>query len=95
MTQPTAPGEIYAIIDRPAIEIDDNSGLVPTLTCNHTFTDKFMLGTTLVECVATDDANNTARCLFKVIIVGKLVYVICFVSYYILSFFCVCQALTF
>ena len=77
MTQPTAPGEIYAIIDRPAIEVNDNSGSVPTLVCNHTFTDEFMLGITLVECVATDAANNTARCLLKVIIVGKLAYITC------------------
>ena len=71
-----APGEKFTIINRPSIEVNDNSGSVPTLICDHTFTDKFMLGTTLVECIATDSANNTARCLFEVTVVGKLVYLI-------------------
>ena len=71
MTQPAAHGEIFGIINRPAIDVRGHRGSVPTLVCNHTFSDHFMLGTTIVECVSIDDANNTARCLFKVIIVGK------------------------
>ena len=74
MMQETVSEEMYAIIDRPAIEVGDNSGSTPTLICNNTFPEKFLLGTTFIECVATDATNNTAQCLFKVNIVGKFLH---------------------
>ena len=44
----------------------DNSGITPTITCDHSSGDLFSIGTTPVTCIAIDAANNKATASFNV-----------------------------
>ena len=50
----------------------DNSGQDPNISCSPSSGSMFDLGTTFVECNATDFSQNTISCSFHVNIVGKL-----------------------
>jgi YVTN family beta-propeller protein len=44
----------------------DDSGITPTITCDHSSGDLFSIGTTPVTCIATDAASNKATASFNV-----------------------------
>jgi len=47
----------------------DNSGIAPTVSCTPATGIVYPVGTTLVTCVATDGAGNTAKSIFYVIVI--------------------------
>ena len=50
---------------------NDNSELIPTVTCNAENGSKFEIGETEVVCYAIDQVGNQANCSFIVNVVGK------------------------
>ncbi|XP_072039111.1 uncharacterized protein [Amphiura filiformis] len=62
----TAAGTNSALVIWASLSVQDNSGLGPNVACDHTSGSTFTMGTTIVECIATDAARNSNRCQFKV-----------------------------
>ena len=50
----------------------DNSGHDPNVTCTPTSGTTFAIGTTYVECEATDEARNRDSCVFGITVEGSL-----------------------
>ncbi|XP_072017507.1 hyalin-like [Amphiura filiformis] len=55
-----------AMIDWDNPMAHDNSGEVPTVTCDHMSGSDFVIGVTTVECVAADGSGNEKQCHFEV-----------------------------
>ena len=64
--QPTAS----IVFEKPAAV--DNSGHDPNVTCTPTSGTNFTIGTTSVECVATDEGRNRDSCVFGITVEGNL-----------------------
>jgi hypothetical protein len=69
----TVPGPLTAEASSTAgasvsytVTATDDSGAVPTISCDHPSGSTFPLGTTTVTCTATDSANNSANGSFTV-----------------------------
>jgi fibronectin type 3 domain-containing protein len=60
----TEPGG--AAVSYAAPTATDNSGVSPTINCDHASGSLFPLGTTTVTCTATDAAGNTATATFTI-----------------------------
>ena len=72
ITLPTINGENFAEVTTiPDIHATDNSGFLSREVCSHDFPSNFILGSTLIDCIAIDAANNSASCQFQVHVIGK------------------------
>ena len=52
-------------------QVTDNSGQIPTITCDTNFGSQFRIGETEVTCQAVDPTGNQATCTFTVKIEGN------------------------
>ena len=50
----------------------DNSGVIPTVTCDHDVGSQFNIGRNFVQCTAYDASGNQAVCQFIIDVIGKL-----------------------
>ena len=49
----------------------DNSGVIPTVTCDRDVASQFNIGCNFVECTAYDASGNQAVCQFIIDVIGK------------------------
>ena len=49
----------------------DNSGMIPTVTCDHDVGSQFNIGRNVVQCTAYDASGNQAVCRFTIDVIGK------------------------
>lgn len=72
ITVPTEFGENFATLANvPEIQATDNSGFLSSEVCSRDLAGNFILGSTPVDCIAVDAANNSASCQFQVYVIGK------------------------
>ena len=50
----------------PDPDVNDNIDIMPAVSCDHSTNFTFQAGETTVSCAATDDAGNSATCMFNV-----------------------------
>ena len=67
----TEPNQAYAAVSWTNPQVTDNSGQIPTITCNGVSGSRFGIGETKVICEAIDPTGNSASCVFIVKIEGK------------------------
>ena len=49
----------------------DNSGMIPTVTCDHDVASQFDIGRSIIQCTANDTSGNQAVCRFTIDVIGK------------------------
>ena len=52
----------------------DNSGVIPTVTCDLDVGSQFNIGRSVVQCTAYDASGNQAVCEFIIDVIGKLFF---------------------
>ena len=60
----TPPNQDYAIMVWADPQANDNSGQIPTTTCDPESGSQFEIGETEVTCQAVDPSGNQATCTF-------------------------------
>ena len=50
----------------------DNSGVIPTVTCDHDVASQFNIGRSIIQCTAYDASGNQAVCRFTIDVTGKV-----------------------
>ena len=65
-------GESTVTADWSKPTATDNSGEIPTVTCDHDVASQFEIGRNIVQCTAHDASGNKAVCWFKIDVIGKL-----------------------
>ena len=68
----TEPSKAYASVSWTDPQVTDNSGQIPTITCDAESGNQFGIGETEVTCQAVDPTGNQATCMFTVKINGTL-----------------------
>ena len=61
-----APSQAYATVVYNNPQLNDNSGQIPTITCDAESGGQFRIGKTEVICQAVDSSGNQATCTFTV-----------------------------
>ena len=67
----TKPSQAYASVVWTDPQMIDNSGQIPTITCDAESGSQFEIGETEVTCQAVDPTGNQATCIFTVKIEGN------------------------
>ena len=67
----TEPSQANATVVYTNPEVSDNSGQIPTITCDVESGSQFGIGKTEVKCQAVDSAGNQANCTFTVTVEGN------------------------
>ena len=67
----TQTSQAYAHVVWTDPQVTDNSGEIPTMTCDADSGSQFRIGETEVTCQAVDPTGNQATCTFTVEIEGK------------------------
>ena len=67
----TEPSQAYATVVWTDPQVTDNSGQIPTITCDAKSGSQFRIGETEVIYQAVDPAGNLATCTFTVKIEGN------------------------
>ena len=67
----TQPSQAYATVIWNDLQVTDNSGQIPTITCDAESGSQFRIGETEVTCQAVDPTGNQATCSFTVKVEGK------------------------
>ena len=67
----TEPNHSYATAAWADPQVIDNSGQIPTITCDDESGSQFTIGETEVSCQAVDPAGNQATCTFTIKIKGN------------------------
>ena len=62
----------YASVSWTDPQVTDNSGQIPTITCDAVSGSQFGIGETEVTCQAVDPRGNQATCTFTVKIKGNV-----------------------
>ena len=62
----TEPSQAYASLIWNNSQVTDNSGQIPTITCDTESGSQFRIGETEVVCQAVDSTGNQATCTFTV-----------------------------
>ena len=70
-TANTEPGLANATVVWSDLQVIDNSGHFPTVTCNVESGSQFEIGETEVICQAVDVGGNRGACSFTVIVKGR------------------------
>ena len=70
ITQAAPVGQCSATVTYSLPTVNENCGAAPTPTCNPPSGSSFPVGTTTVNCSATDQVNNTGSCSFTVTVTG-------------------------
>ena len=65
------PGQAHAAVVWTEPQVTDNSGQIPTITCDANSGSQFGIGETEVICRAVDSTGNQATCTFTVKIEGN------------------------
>ena len=65
------PSQAYASVIWNDPQVTDNSGQIPTITCDADSGSQFRIGETEVVCQAVDPTGNQATCTFSVKIEGN------------------------
>ena len=74
----TQPSKAYASVSWTDPQVTDNSGQIPTITCDAESGSQFGIGEAEVTCQAVDPTGNQATCTFTVKIKGRLfTFVLC------------------
>ena len=73
ITNSTIPGLPSTIIEWD-IGAQDNSGTPPMVQCVPSSGSTFHIGTSMVDCTATDEAGNVNICMFDVTIEGRVFF---------------------
>ena len=68
----TQPGQAFAVAfwQDSSINVSDNSGDMPNVTCNWLSGSRFTIGQTLVTCKAIDSSGNINTCSFQILVEG-------------------------
>ena len=67
----TEPSKAYASVSWTDPQVIDNSGQIPTMTCDAESGSQIGIGETEVICEAVDPTGNQATCMFTVKIKGN------------------------
>ena len=67
----TQPSQAYASVVWTDPQVTDNSGQIPTITCDAESGSQFGIGENKVICQAVDPTGNQATCTFTVKIEGN------------------------
>ena len=67
----TEPSQAYSTVVWTDPQVIDNSGQIPTITCDADSGSQFGIGENKVICQAVDPTGNQATCTFTVKIEGK------------------------
>ena len=67
----TDPGQAYATVVYNDLLVNDNSGHIPTITCDVEYGSHFGIGNTDVVCEVVDSLGNQATCTFTVTVEGN------------------------
>ena len=67
----TQPSQAYATVIWNDLQVTDNSGEIPTMTCDADSGSHFKIGESDVTCQAVDPTGNQATCSFTVKVEGK------------------------
>ena len=67
----TDPSQAYATVVYTDPQMNDNSGQIPTITCDVESGDYFGIGETEVICQAVDSFGNQVTCTFTVTVEGN------------------------
>ena len=81
----TEPSKAYASVSWTDPQVTDNSGQIPTITCDAESGSQFDIGETGVTCQAVDPTGNQETCTFTVKIKGKqftFVYNLCVIRFH-------------
>ena len=79
----TQPSKANASVVYTDPQATDNSGQIPTITCDAESGSQFWIGETEVTCQAVDPTGNQATCTFTVKIKGSLfTFFICVIRFY-------------
>ena len=70
----TDPSKAYATVVYTDPQVNDNSGQIPTITCDVESGSHFGIGETEVICQAVDSTGNQATCTFTVTVEGNVIY---------------------
>ena len=68
----TEPSQAYAPLVWTDPQVTENSGQIPTITCDAESGSQFRIGETEVICQAQDPTGNQATCTFTVTIEGNV-----------------------
>ena len=69
----TELSQAHATVIWTDLQVTDNSGQIPTITCDHESGSQFAIGKNEVICQAVDPAGNKATCTFTVEIKGNCI----------------------
>ena len=67
----TEQSKAYAFVSWTDPQVTDNSGQIPTITCDAVSGNQFGIGETGVTCQAVDPTGNQATCTFTVNVKGN------------------------
>ena len=65
----TTESAVTAMWSKPTAT--DNSGVIPTVTCDHDVASQFNIGRSIIQCKAIDTSGNQAVCRFTINVIGK------------------------
>ena len=77
ITQPAPAGQCSATVTYSPPTVSENCGAAPTPVCNPPSGSSFPIGTTTVNCTATDMASNVGACSFTVTVTGNQFSITC------------------
>ncbi len=77
ITQSAPTGQCSATVTYSLPTVSENCGAAPTPTCNPPSGSTFPIGTTTVNCMATDTSSNTGTCSFTVTVTGNQFTITC------------------
>jgi hypothetical protein len=77
ITQAAPAGQCSATVTYSLPTVSENCGAAPTPTCNPPSGSSFPVGTTTVNCMATDQSANTGTCSFTVSVTGNQFSITC------------------
>ena len=77
ITQPAPAGQCSATVTYSLPTVTENCGAAPTPVCNPPSGSTFPIGTTTVNCTATDTSSNVGACSFTVSITGNQFSITC------------------